>query len=153
MIDSRNHWRKLLKLHVEGVLHLKLCHNWVYKIYLCLLSGFMYTASLSVDSLECYLTIAGKVLMALYLKCATRWLKNAQMAYLLLYIVIKQIVEYKTKVFTFKHSLNRGIHLSLSAMNMQTSIIQVLLMHICLIVIVIVDVRIKAFAYTSKEIT
>ena len=48
---------------------------------------------------------------------------------LLCYMIMKQAFEYKTKVFTFKHSLNRGIHLSSSKISMRNSVIQALLTH------------------------
>ena len=48
---------------------------------------------------------------------------------LLCYLVIKQAFEYKTRVhvFTLRHSLNRGIHLSPIKINMRNSVIQALL--------------------------
>ena len=59
--------------------------------------------------------------------------QNVQMTHLLCYIVIKQAFEYKTKVFAFKGSLNRGIHLSPSEMNVRNSVLQVQLARIHLI--------------------
>ena len=60
--------------------------------------------------------------------------QNVQMTRLLCYIVKKQAFEYKTKISTFKGSLNRGIHSSPSEMNVQNSILQVQLARISLII-------------------
>ena len=49
------------------------------------------------------------------------------MGYLLGYVVINDLSDIKQKVFTFKHSLNRGIHSSPSKISMRNSVIQVLL--------------------------
>ena len=46
---------------------------------------------------------------------------------------INKLLCLKIKVFTFKHGLNRGIHLSPSELNKQNSVLQVLLARIRLI--------------------
>ena len=48
----RKHRKKLRKLHTEDVLHLKWHCKWAHKIYLSLLSEFMYIISLSVCGSE-----------------------------------------------------------------------------------------------------
>ena len=69
---------------------------------------------------------------------ATKRLKSAHMDCLLWYMVINDLSDIKQKVFTFKHSLNRGIHSSPSKISMQNSVIQALLTRICLIRLVII---------------
>ena len=102
------------------------------KSHLSVLSGFAYITSLSVDSSEYYVTVAGKP-MALYLShisctnSTTRQLKSAQMDCLLCYMVIKQALSIKQKVFTFKHSLNRRVYSSPGIISMRNSVIQALL--------------------------
>ena len=51
------------------------------------------------------------------------------MACLLYCVIIKQAFEYEQKVFTFKHSLNIGVCLSPSEMNMRNSLLHALLTH------------------------
>ena len=48
-------------------------------------------------------------------------------------MVINDFSDIKQKVFTFKHNLNRGIHLSPSKISMQNSVTQALLTRISLI--------------------
>ena len=48
-------------------------------------------------------------------------------------MVINDLSDITQKLFTIKHSLNRGIHSSLSKISMQNSVIQPLLTRICLI--------------------
>ena len=48
-------------------------------------------------------------------------------------MVINDLSNIKQKVFTFKHSLNRGIHPSPSKLSMWNSVIQALLIRIRLI--------------------
>ena len=55
------------------------------------------------------------------------------MACLLYYMVIKQAFQYKTKAFTLKCGLKRGIYSSPSEMNMRNSVLQALLTRIRLI--------------------
>ena len=48
-------------------------------------------------------------------------------------MVINDLSDIRQKVFTFKHSLNRGIHSSPSKISMRNSVIQALLTRIRLI--------------------
>ena len=52
---------------------------------------------------------------------------------LLRYMVISDLLDIKQKVFTFKYSLNRGIHSFPSKISMRNSVIQALLTRIRLI--------------------
>ena len=82
--------------HVEGSLHLQWHCNMLLKIHLNLLSGLMYTTSLSVDDCEHYLTASSVA----HRRCCTELnfvtlqLKKACLFY---YVVIKQAFQYKTK--------------------------------------------------------
>ena len=52
VINNRKYRKKLRKLCVEDVLHLKWRCKWASKICVSLLSGFIYIISLSVDGFE-----------------------------------------------------------------------------------------------------
>ena len=64
---------------------------------------------------------------------STRRPKSTHMDSLLWHMDINDLSDIKQKLFTFKHSLNKGIHSSLSKISMRNSVIRALLTRIRLI--------------------